>query len=51
MPMAAMPGTQQVARGADIAATYPEPWQRVEAFRQLLRETAQINFTTPRLGG
>jgi subtilisin family serine protease len=30
-----------VARAADIAAAYPEPWQRVEAFRRLLRETAQ----------
>lgn len=30
-----------LARGADIAAAYGEPWQRVEAFRQLLRATAQ----------
>lgn len=30
-----------LARGADIAAAYSEPWQRVEAFRQLLRDTAQ----------
>lgn len=30
-----------LARGADIAAAYVEPWQRVEAFRRLLRATAQ----------
>jgi subtilisin family serine protease len=29
------------ARGAEIAAGYAEPWQRVEAFRRLLRDTAQ----------
>jgi subtilisin family serine protease len=30
-----------LARGADIAHGYNEPWQRVEAFRRLLRRTAQ----------
>lgn len=30
-----------LARGADIAAAYGEPWQQVEAFRRLLRTTAQ----------
>lgn len=30
-----------LARGADIAGAYTEPWQRVEAFRRLLRTTAQ----------
>ena len=30
-----------VARGADIAHGYSEPWQRIEAFRHLLRQTAQ----------
>lgn len=29
------------ARDADIAAAYDEPWQRVEAFRSLLKSTAQ----------
>ena len=27
--------------GDAIDATYPEPWQRIEAFRKLLRETSQ----------
>ncbi len=37
------------ARDADIAAAYNEPWQRVEAFRSLLKSTAQrINGEQPR---
>jgi subtilisin family serine protease len=35
-------------RGPEIAARYPEPWQRVEAFRTLLKRTASpINGTAP----
>ena len=30
-----------LGRGAAIAAAYAQPWQRIEAFRQLLRSTAQ----------
>lgn len=29
-------------RAADLAAAYPQPWQRVEAFRLLARSTAQV---------
>ena len=36
------------ARGHDIAVAYGEPWQRVEAFRHLLRETATpVTGATP----
>lgn len=38
-------------RGGDIAAAYGEPWQRVEAFRLLLRSTAsRINGRQPANG-
>jgi subtilisin family serine protease len=38
-------------RGADIAKTYGKPWQKVEAFRQLLRTTASpINGQKPANG-
>ncbi len=30
-----------VYRGADIATAYPEPWQRIEAFRALIKQTHQ----------
>jgi hypothetical protein len=30
-----------VHRGAEIAARYPAPWQRIEAFRTLARQTAR----------
>lgn len=29
-------------RAADIAAAYPQPWQRVEAFRTLARSTSRV---------
>ncbi len=32
-----------LARKDDIAGAYPEPWQRVEAFRRLLRTTAGLD--------
>jgi subtilisin family serine protease len=37
-----------VARGAEIAAGYPQPWQRIEAFRLLLQATA-IPLVGPQL--
>jgi subtilisin family serine protease len=38
-------------RGAEIAARYNQPWQRVEAFRRLLKDTASnINGTAPANG-
>lgn len=38
-------------KGAELDAAYPEPWQRVEAFRLLLKETAgPINGASPANG-
>lgn len=38
-------------RGQEIAHTYKEPWQRIEAFRSLLRSTAQpVRGTAPANG-
>ncbi|GBD45128.1 Subtilisin BL [bacterium HR40] len=38
-------------RGAEAAQRYPQPWQRVEAFRLLLRRTAApLNGATPAPG-